>query len=345
MPAVSILMPAYNAAEYIGEAIDSIRNQEFKDWELIIVNDGSSDDTLKIINDKPDDRIIIINNERNRGIAFSRNLAIENSKAEYIAWLDADDISYQNRLITQLNFLNKNKNIDIVGSDARLIPGSGIYKNETDSKKIKTFLLFKNVIINSSVLVRKKVYTKLRYNSDFDSVEDFEMWAKASWDFTFINLPFTLIDYRMHSNSATRTKIVENAVKGIKVQISQLKRILDIFEISISEDLDVLNDYKIFYIIEEFRKKINQKKSSGTFPAEFDSETMNIVVGALLNTLIDCRGVFTIGLLASIYKSSCFKRKPFLYKSIFILKCVIHHNSPYSKYIIKLKHESTEKNN
>ena len=113
-------MPAYNAEKYIAESIESILSQTFTDFEFIIINDASTDSTKEIIESFQDSRIILINNEQNLGVAKSLNIGIATAKGKYIARMDADDISLPERFQTQFNFMEKNPDIDICGSWARM---------------------------------------------------------------------------------------------------------------------------------------------------------------------------------------------------------------------------------
>src|ERR1700761_1168008 len=123
-PKITVLMPAYNAAKYIGEAIASVLEQTFGDFELVIVNDGSTDDTLAVINTFNDSRIIIIS-QPNQGVASALNTGLQHSRAQYIARFDADDVCHPQRLEKQYRFLQNNPEYILVGSDADYILENG----------------------------------------------------------------------------------------------------------------------------------------------------------------------------------------------------------------------------
>ena len=116
MPKVSVVMPAYNAEKYIGEAIESILNQTFRNFEFIIINDGSVDRTKEIIQEYDDPRIVLLENDKNSGIVVTLNKGVDAATGEYIARMDADDIALSNRIEQQVMFLNTHRNIGVVGS-------------------------------------------------------------------------------------------------------------------------------------------------------------------------------------------------------------------------------------
>ena len=124
MPKISVVMPAYNAEKYIGEAIESILNQTFKDFEFIIINDGSVDHTKEIIREYNDPRIVLLENDKNRGIVLSLNKGLDAATGKYIARMDADDIATKDRLEKQLEFLQV-KSYDMVGCNAIKIDENG----------------------------------------------------------------------------------------------------------------------------------------------------------------------------------------------------------------------------
>lgn len=146
-PLVSVIMPAYNGEKYIGDAIESVLNQSYDNFELIIVEDKSTDNTLEVIQKYIDSRLFLYLNSQNRGIAYSTNLGIAKSKGKYIALLDDDDIALKRRLEWQVNFLEEHKDIDIVGGRSALIDSEGKfirYDKELiyNSKYIKANMLF-----------------------------------------------------------------------------------------------------------------------------------------------------------------------------------------------------------
>lgn len=158
-PEISIIMPAYNAGRYIRLAIQSILHQSFENFELFVIDDGSTDDTLSIAREFTDERITVIPNKGNLGNYATRNLGLRKSKGKYICVMDADDISLPNRLATQLRWLKKNEHIGIAGSFGDIIDSNGNYVEEylahSGYNDIRLRLLSNMCFIHSSVMMKK----------------------------------------------------------------------------------------------------------------------------------------------------------------------------------------------
>ena len=160
-PLVSINMPVFNGAKYIKESIQSVLNQTFSNFELIVVDDGSTDESAEIVRSFSDKRIRFIENETNKGIAFTRNFAAENSLGKYIAIFDCDDIMLPEKLQKQVDFLEQNPDFAMVGSSIEMIDKDSnfikkhIYK--LPPKLLKTQLFFDNYFAQSSMLIRQEV--------------------------------------------------------------------------------------------------------------------------------------------------------------------------------------------
>ena len=166
---VSVIMPVYNGERYIREAIKSILNQTYKNFELLIIDDCGQDKSMDIVRAyaKIDDRIRIIYNRSNKGIAYSRNVGLDVCDGEYIAIMDDDDYAFNYRLSKQVEFLDNNPQYDVVGGKAKWIDGEGrVIKPEIDllkdEKKIKTMFLFFNIFNNSEVMFRKEIVDKYK---------------------------------------------------------------------------------------------------------------------------------------------------------------------------------------
>lgn len=205
---VTVLMPAYNAASYIAEAIDSILKQSLIDFELLIINDGSTDNTVQIIKSFTDPRIIIINQD-NQGIAAALNTGLSKAKARYIARFDADDICSPERLQQQFIFLNTHPEYVLAGSDAEYISAGGDHlfyftcighTNEEITKKI----YFQCPFIHSSVMYRKDAVIKAGgYSLYAHNFEDYFLWIQLKKYGRFCNLSQQLIKVRFNPSSTT----------------------------------------------------------------------------------------------------------------------------------------------
>jgi len=205
-PKISVVMSAYNSEKYLAEAMESILNQTFKDFEFIIINDGSSDKTLQIIRDyaKKDKRIKLINNSKNIGQTPSRNKALKIAKGRYIAIMDSDDISLPNRFEIQYDYLEKNSDIFLVGSRIMSIDEKGVTRTRsntlTDIKDIKSCLIQKNCIAHPSIMFRNEY--KNFYREKFRYSEDYDFYLNLlSRNKKLINLKNKLLKYRRSNNS------------------------------------------------------------------------------------------------------------------------------------------------
>jgi len=229
-PLVSVIMPAYNAEKFIAESIESILNQSYSNWELIVINDGSTDQTKSIVsNFLSDDRIQLINHEYNQGLIISRNSGIEAANGKYIANLDSDDIALPLRLQKQVNFLENNINYVLLGSACVNIDAKGSQINTTRREipnlALKSILLFSNYFINSSVMMKTEIAKKVSYDSSIPLAEDYYYFVELSQYGDIGNLSETLIKYRIHDNNISKVKEKElkNATQLIfKKQLEKL---------------------------------------------------------------------------------------------------------------------------
>jgi glycosyltransferase involved in cell wall biosynthesis len=204
MPKVSVVMPVYNTKEeYLREAIESILNQTFTDFEFIIINDGSTNNAEDVILSYKDERIKYIKQEK-QGIPKTRNKGLEMATGEYVAVFDSDDISLPERFEKQVKYLDENKNISVLGSWFEIFPKYAIIAHPK-TPKICDFLK-ENCIAHPSVMLRKSDFDKynLRYNEDFKVAQDYELWSRAVRVLNFENLQEVLLKYRRHENNNSK---------------------------------------------------------------------------------------------------------------------------------------------
>lgn len=202
VPEISIIMSVYNAENFLQESISSILSQNFIDFEFIIVNDGSTDKSLQLINQiaKTDNRIVVINQE-NLGLAMALNNALRISRGKYIARMDADDIALNNRLKIQAEFLQKNSEIDIVGSFVHAFGDNKnrIWKFPVTKEDCDVAMLFLNPLAHPAVMFRKSIVTSVGYyNTTFEYDQDYEFWARSSAYHRIANITRALLKYRIH---------------------------------------------------------------------------------------------------------------------------------------------------
>jgi len=207
-PKVTVLMPAYNAGKYIGEAITSVLEQSFTDFELLIINDGSTDDTEKIICSFKDPRIVLINQE-NKGIAAALNAGLNIARANYIARFDADDICYPNRLKVQYDFITSYPEYSIIGSavDYAEVDGHCIFTHHPEGHLNEEIQQLKHKIcpfIHSSVFYKKEVIINNGgYNEHAYTYEDHFLWVNILDNEKACNLSQPLIKVRLSPESVS----------------------------------------------------------------------------------------------------------------------------------------------
>lgn len=242
-PLVSVVMSVYNGAKYLREAIDSILEQTYKNFELIIINDFSSDSTTEILNEYCDVRITILSNSKNLGLASSLNKGIKISRGEYILRMDADDIALPNRIETQVRFMQKNRHIDIAGSAAYYIKNEietrVVFKVLTNPEKLKARLLWNSIFIHPTVIFRSKSLQGITplYNEIFKKSQDYELWERLVFDHKLkvANIKKPLLKYRVHSQNISNKFLFEQMDFADKVRARALSR----FNITGSKNIEV----------------------------------------------------------------------------------------------------------
>lgn len=202
-PKISVIMAVYNEEKFLKESIDSILNQTFNDFELIIINDCSTDSSLKIMKSHQDKRIRIINNNKNVGFLNSRNKALKIARGKYIAILDGDDVSLPERFKIQFNYLEMNPNIFLVGSSAIFINEKGIeisrFRKYNDYELLAWRMPVSCGILSPSVMFRNEGYV---YNQGFGGAGDYDLYLRMLSDRKRLtNLPDFLVKYRVHGGS------------------------------------------------------------------------------------------------------------------------------------------------
>lgn len=209
---ITVLMSVYNAEKYLRPSIESILNQTYGDFEFLIINDCSEDNSLKIIEEYAlkDDRVIIINNEHNLGLTRSLNKGMDKSSRPYIARMDADDISMPTRFEKQINFLEKNPKVDILGGYCIDIDelGEFIRKREAplSHEEIVSVIHKANPVYHPTVIFKKiKILEIGAYNEEYRVVQDYDLWFRAlAGKLLLQNLPEVLLKYRINDNYYAR---------------------------------------------------------------------------------------------------------------------------------------------
>jgi len=212
-PKVSVLLPVFNADRYLRLAIDSILTQTFTDFELIIINDGSTDGSRQILESYVDPRIQLIH-QANAGLPISLNRAIKVARGQYLARQDADDVSLPSRLSEQVHYLDAHPQCALLGTAAQIIEEDTLSQrtlsHPTDNGEIQIKLLFYNCFVHSSVMIRKAALDQSGlYPEDPNKFppEDYDLWLRIAQHGEINNLQKVLLHYRELPHSISRTKL------------------------------------------------------------------------------------------------------------------------------------------
>ena len=240
MPAISVIMPVYNAAASLRAALDSVLAQTYDDFSLVVIDDGSTDNSREIVDSYRDSRIIHLINNKNRGIEFSLNRGIAaslqqitselvaKSDCQYVFRMDSDDICLPQRFAMQVEFMQANPSTWVLGSWAEML-----YANNTSSlgctplgnDSIRARMLFHAPLIHPSCAVRREVFEKIKYNNKYPAAEDYDLWCKLALNpqCRFDCLPKALLKYRLseQSISASRRDLQRESTRQVRKNFLQ----------------------------------------------------------------------------------------------------------------------------
>lgn len=250
---ISILMPTYNTPEnYLREAIESILNQTYRDYEFIIINDGSTNNVKDVIFSYKDERILYVENEQNLGLIKTLNKGISIAKGKYIARMDSDDISKPQRLERTLAFMEANPQVGAVGCHALATPIKYKYTTPCENKIITPFLRYiANCMMHPTMLIRKSILEKynLKYDENYIHCEDYKLWIEMDKHSELANIPEVLLIHRVYDEAVS--------VKFAELQQHISSKIL--WE-NITEDLEKRN-----YLLKKVVKKYFEQKKLTLF--------------------------------------------------------------------------------
>ena len=209
MVKVSVVIPTYNSARFIGRAVESVLAQTFMDFELVVVDDGSTDETQGIIAGFDDPRLRYVYQE-NQERSAARNAGIRLSEGSYIAFLDADDLWLSRKLAEQVHLLDESPQLGLLYSGAYLMECgriTGIWKPKHRGDVLRLLIYWDNIITStSSVVVRRECLDQVgHFDENISSVEDWDMWLRIAVHYSFDYIPEPLIIYRMHENNTCRS--------------------------------------------------------------------------------------------------------------------------------------------
>jgi len=227
MPTISVVMAIHNGATFLSEAVDSILRQSFRDFELIAIDDASSDGSAELLLGIKDNRMRTITNKKQLGLSRSLNKGLAAARGQYVARMDHDDISLPGRLKAQIDFLEANPRIDVLGTWARTL---GLHREQTwdyptSDSEIRAEMLFNSVLVHSSVILRRSSFAKykLRYDPNVARAQDYELWTRGAQHLRFANLGKALLRYRIHPQQVGQKHGSHQQAVAAKVRARQLK--------------------------------------------------------------------------------------------------------------------------
>lgn len=228
-PLISVIMPAYNAEKYIQEAIDSILNQSYANFELLIFDDGSSDSTRSIIESYNDERIKKIFTDKNGGVVAARNHCIDLAKGKYIALMDADDIASHDRFEKQLTLLEAGE-CDVCGSEHwNLNQSTGALKGSKDRHSdadLRALLSVYCTMCNSAVMARAEMMKQYKYDVSIPVAEDYYLWVQlAAAGYQFANLRERLVTYRQYPEQSSSKHVDKFRASTIEIMGRYLQKL------------------------------------------------------------------------------------------------------------------------
>jgi hypothetical protein len=254
-PRVSVVMAVYNAERYLEQAVRSILDQTYGDFELIMIDDGSTDRSPAMLKSFSDgDRRLNVHRQPNSGLIASLNKACALARGTYVARMDADDISLPRRFEKQVQYLDARKEIGVLGTWIQDIgadeqPGP-IWPLPTDPATIPWFLMFGNCLAHPSVMMRRELIQSLAYRAEAIHVEDYDLWIRASSMSGVANIPEVLLKYRILSQSVSSRHL---AVQ--ETQAAELQRSLRQHLVGTTEAVEPVTAEMLLRLYEAYRRK------------------------------------------------------------------------------------------
>lgn len=281
-PLVSVLMPLYNNEKYVKEAVQSILKQTFNDFEVIIINDGSTDRSSKIAKAFKDKRIRVIDHKKNLGIVKSLNQGIKTAKGKYIIRMDSDDISRPNRFKRQITYMEAHPETIVCASWIRVFgtEKTYIWKTPTDHNDIMARSLFETPIAHPSVILRREALIKNRlfFDEKYLYAEDYELWTRVGKVGRLATIPQVLLDYRTHPQQTASQKNKLQQKNALKVRIKVLKEL----GIKPTKSQIVLHNeaanWRLHDTFKMLREWLNIVSKANQLSKRYDNEALNAML-------------------------------------------------------------------
>jgi hypothetical protein len=239
-PKVTVLMPVFNGEAFLHEAINSILAQTFTNFEFLIIDDGSTDRSLDIIDSYNDPRIRMEYNNNNLGLVATLNRGIDLSLGTYIARMDCDDVSLPTRLEKQVAFMDEHPEVGVCSAWVKVIGNASqsVWNYPLEPEVLKCWLLFESVLPHPAAILRTKTFRErnLYYNSSFPHAEDYELWVRAAKKMSLMNIGEVLLLYRLHENNVGLVYSEGKMASASRIHLLQL---LELGITPLSEEMDI----------------------------------------------------------------------------------------------------------
>ena len=295
MPKITVLMPVYNCELYIQEAVDSILNQTYTDFEFLILDDASTDQTVSIIKNYKDSRIQLIEKPLNTGYTNSLNYGLQLAKGKYIARMDGDDISFSERFARQVSYLEANPDVVLCGTSYKIIGNDKKLSFPENHDAIKLALLRGNCIAHPSVMIKKKILDdfSIIYDTSKEPAEDYDMWVRLLCIGNLHIIQDVLLEYRIYNTQVSKKRAEEQKKNDIKIKF-QLFNYLDI-KIEADEREFLTNffkekeaiDFGDIKIFKQLQKKLSTSNAAGFFePIGFEQYLIDLEVHVIRKSFL-----------------------------------------------------------
>lgn len=328
---LSVVMSVFNGSAFLNESIDSILNQTFPDFEFIIIDDGSTDDSALKIKSYSDKRIIFIQNEKNFGLSRSLNKGISISRGEYIARMDCDDVSLPTRFEKQIKYLDQDKSLGLIGSWTKVLGTDILNEFPLKHEQILNQLLFSNCISHPTVMFRKSFFLEynLNYNALFKYAQDYELWVRCIKLFKIMNIPDILLFYREHKQQMRVTFNDLVSFEPAKIKVTQLAEFSNLsfndakiqlcFSVFLGKFSFTISD---FCLLDEFLKEQLMQNSYKKyyFNEVFYKYLFNIWFSAFIRIELYNFKIYKVIRHLYFYSNLNFRKK-----KLFLLKCIINY--------------------
>lgn len=294
-PKVSIILPVYNAALYLREAIESLLNQTFSDFELLIYNDGSVDESDKVISTFSDPRIKYLAFEKNKGLIHVLNTGLKQASGQYIVRMDADDVCEKDRIYKQVEFMDNHREVGACGTQLKILGTQQIVARPCQDNELRWWIFKSSPLAHPSVIIRRSVLTdhQLVFNAEAYVAEDFDLWWRMAFFTKLANLPEALLHYRLHPGQESSAK-TDAQTNNHRKSLVEFMHILGLdtsvyspeFVVKmLNRDLELYpqNLYKSF----NFFKVLESSDSAVNFFTENDIQTKKFeVIGYQMENLV-----------------------------------------------------------